>query len=106
MTINKEDIKLFESRRLTDEGGGGAFGYVVTDGQVNSLFRDISRIGRTVGDVSMHKMFVVEYLLLAGWRCAGLYDFSPVMRGNSLLSLRVVCVTLSLIKYPARIPVT
>ena len=60
MAINKEDIKLFESQRLTDEGDGGgrASGNVVTDGQVNNLFRDISRIDRTVGDVSMRKVFV------------------------------------------------
>ncbi len=57
MAINKENIKLFASQRLTDEddGGGRATGNVVTDGQVNNLFRDISRIDRTVGDVSMRK---------------------------------------------------
>ncbi len=60
MAINKEDIKLFESQRLTDEidGGGRATGNIVVDGQVNNLFRDISRIDRTVGDVSMRKVFV------------------------------------------------
>ncbi len=50
MAINKENIKLFASQRLTDEGGGG--------GQANNLFRDISRIGRRVGDVSMRKVFM------------------------------------------------
>ncbi len=60
MAINKENIKLFESQRLTDEGGGGGreTGHVVADGQVNNLFRDISRIDRTVGDVSMRKVFM------------------------------------------------
>ncbi len=60
MAINRENIKLFASQRLTDEddGGGRATGNVVTDGQVNNLFRDISRIDRTVGDVSMRKVFV------------------------------------------------
>ncbi len=57
MAINKENIKLFASQRLTveDDGGGRATGNVVADGQVNNLFRDISRIDRTVGDVSMRK---------------------------------------------------
>ncbi len=57
MAINKENIKLFTSQRLSDEddGGGRATGNVVTDGQVNNLFRDISRINRTIGDVSMRK---------------------------------------------------
>ncbi len=57
MAIYKENIKLFASQRLTDEddGGGRATGNVVTDGQVNNLFRDISRIERTVGDVAMRK---------------------------------------------------
>ncbi|MCL6270726.1 hypothetical protein M3P05_12405 [Sansalvadorimonas sp. 2012CJ34-2] len=59
MAINKEDIKLYESQRLTDDedGGGRATGTEVVDGQVNNLFRDISRIDRTVGDVSMRKVF-------------------------------------------------
>ncbi len=56
MAINKENIKLFASQRLTeDDGGGWATGNVVVDGQVNNLFRDISRIDRMVGDVSMRK---------------------------------------------------
>ncbi len=57
MANNKENIKLFASQRLTDEddGGGRATGNVVADGQVNNLFRDLSRIDRTVGDVSIRK---------------------------------------------------
>ncbi len=60
MAINKENIKLFASQRVTDEGDGGgqATGHIVADGQVNNLFRDIRRIDRTVGDVSMRKVFV------------------------------------------------
>ncbi len=60
MAINKENIKLFASQRLTDEddGGGRCTGNVVADGQVNNLFRDIGRIDRTDGDVSMRKVFV------------------------------------------------
>ncbi len=60
MAINKENIKLFESQRLTDEdiGGGRATGDVVVDGQVNNLLRDISRIDRAVGDVSMCKVLM------------------------------------------------
>ena len=60
MTINKDDIKVYASQRLTDEddGGGRATGAVVVDGEVNNLFRDISRIDRTVGDVSMRKVYV------------------------------------------------
>ena len=60
MPIHKDDIKLFQSQRLTDEDDGGsrATGNVVADGEVNNLFRDISRIDRTVGDVSMRKVFV------------------------------------------------
>ncbi len=60
MAINKENIKLFESEKLIDEGEGGGrvTGHVVSDGQVNNLFRDISRIDRTVGDDSMRKVFM------------------------------------------------
>ncbi len=60
MAINKENIKLFASQRLTDEdnGGGRATVDMVVDGQVNNLYRDISRIDRIVGDVSMRKVFM------------------------------------------------
>ncbi len=45
MTINKDDIKVYVSQRLTDEdnGGGRATGNLVVDGEVNNLFRDIRR---------------------------------------------------------------
>ena len=49
MAINNNDVKLFESQRLTDEedGGGRVTGSEVIDGNVNNLFQDISRIDRT-----------------------------------------------------------
>ncbi len=82
MAINQENIKLFGSQRLTDEDdrGGRATGSMVVDGQVSNLFRDISRIDRTVGDVSMRKVFMgvvlfntesqdMAYRLKPGRRC-------------------------------------
>ena len=43
MAINTEDVKLFESQRLTDEedGGGRVTGIKVIDGNINKLCRDI-----------------------------------------------------------------
>ena len=60
MTINNNDVKLFESQRLSDEedGGGRVTGQEVIDGNVNNLFQDISRIDRTVGNVVLRKMFI------------------------------------------------
>ena len=60
MAINNEDVKLFESQRLTDEedGGGRVTGSEVIDGNINNLYRDISRIDRTIGDVALRKAFV------------------------------------------------
>ncbi|WP_422135480.1 hypothetical protein [Endozoicomonas sp. ALD040] len=60
MPINNEDVKLFESQRLSDEedGGGRATGTVVIDGNVNNLFQDISRIDRTIGDVALRKAYI------------------------------------------------
>ncbi|OED40221.1 hypothetical protein ACH42_17050 [Endozoicomonas sp. (ex Bugula neritina AB1)] len=60
MAINNDDVKLFESQRLTDEedGGGRVTGSEVIDGNINNLYRDISRIDRTVGDVALRKAFV------------------------------------------------
>ena len=52
MTIINNDVKLFESQRLTEEDGGGRVtGSEVIDGNVNNLFQDISRIDRTIGDI-------------------------------------------------------
>ena len=60
MSINNENVKLFESQRLTDEedGGGRVTGSEVIDGNINNLYRDISRIDRTIGDVALRKAFV------------------------------------------------
>ncbi|OED43099.1 hypothetical protein ACH42_11040 [Endozoicomonas sp. (ex Bugula neritina AB1)] len=60
MAINDTDVKLFESQRLTDEddGGGRVTGTEVIDGNINNLYRDISRIDRTVGDMALRKAFV------------------------------------------------
>ena len=61
MSIKNDDIKLIESPRLIDEddGGGRVTGNEVTDGAVNNLFQDISRIDRTIGDVALIKAFIV-----------------------------------------------
>ena len=60
MAINNDDVKLFESQRLSDEedGGGRATGTEVVDGNINNLFQDISRIDRTIGDVALRKAYV------------------------------------------------
>ena len=60
MAITNDDVKLFESQRLTDEenGGGRVTGREVIDGNVNNLFQDISRIDRTVADVALRKAFI------------------------------------------------
>ncbi|GAA4650995.1 hypothetical protein GCM10023116_32780 [Kistimonas scapharcae] len=59
MAILPDDVKLYASQRLTDEsdGGGRATGNEVIDGDINNLFRDISRIDRTLGDVSLRKVY-------------------------------------------------
>ena len=60
MPIQNSDVKLFESQRLTDEedGGGRVTGREVASDTVNNLFQDISRIDRTIGDVSLRKAFI------------------------------------------------
>lgn len=59
MTIETKDLVLYKSERLTDtdDGGGKYSGQVIIDGQSNNLFNDISELNRTVGDVSMRKIF-------------------------------------------------
>ncbi|WP_177424342.1 hypothetical protein [Pseudomonas sp. MYb185] len=59
MTINVDDVKLLKSQRLTDEedGGGRATGEAVADGEMNNLFPDISRLDRTLGRISLRKVF-------------------------------------------------
>jgi hypothetical protein len=60
MSILKTDIKLMASERLTDydDGGGEMTGTEVTDGEVNNLFPDISRLDRVYGRVSLRKCFL------------------------------------------------
>ena len=60
MAITNDDVKLFESQRLSDEedGGGRVTGREVIDGNVNNLFQDISGIDRTVGYVALSKAFI------------------------------------------------
>ncbi|WP_416311172.1 hypothetical protein [Pseudomonas sp. W03] len=59
MTISVNDIKLLKSQRLTDEtdGGGRATGQAVVDSEVNNVFPDISRLDRTIGRISLRKVF-------------------------------------------------
>ncbi|SDF22341.1 hypothetical protein [Phytopseudomonas seleniipraecipitans] len=58
MTINRTDVKLLESQRLSDasDGGGRATGKAIIDGQVNNLFPDISRLDRTIGRINLRKV--------------------------------------------------
>jgi hypothetical protein len=60
MSILKTDIKLMASERLTDyeDGGGEMTGSEVTDGAINNLFPDISRLDRVYGRVSLRKGFL------------------------------------------------
>lgn len=59
MPIETKDLVLYESERLsdTDDGGGKYNGQVIIDGQSNNLFNDISELDRSLGDVSMRKIF-------------------------------------------------
>ncbi|MGC3818651.1 hypothetical protein [Acinetobacter sp. G11] len=59
MPIETKDLVLYESERLTDnaDGGGKYNGQVIIDGQSNNLFDDVSELDRTMGDVSMRKIF-------------------------------------------------
>ena len=59
MAIETNNLVLYKSERLTDtsDGGGKYNGQVVVDGQSNNLFDDIAEMDRTMGDVSMRKIF-------------------------------------------------
>lgn len=59
MPIETKDLVLYESERLTDndDGGGKYNGQIIVDGQSNNLFDDVSELDRTMGDVSMRKIF-------------------------------------------------
>ena len=60
MAIAKEDVKLFESERMTDEtdGGGRETATVIEAGVSNNLFPDISRLDRVYGRVNLRKVFL------------------------------------------------
>lgn len=59
MPIETKDLVLYESERSTDndDGGGKYNGQIIVDGQSNNLFNDVSELDRTMGDVSMRKIF-------------------------------------------------
>ena len=59
MPIETKDLVLYESERSTDndDGGGKYNGQIIIDGQSNNLFDDVSELDRTMGDVSMRKIF-------------------------------------------------
>lgn len=59
MSIETKDLVIYHAERDTDnsDGGGKYNGQIVADGLSNNLFNDISELDRTVGDVSMRKIF-------------------------------------------------
>jgi hypothetical protein len=59
VSIEKTDIKLMASERLTDfhDGGGAMTGNEIISGELNNLFPDISRLDRVYGRVSLRKCF-------------------------------------------------
>lgn len=59
MTIEPKNLVLYQSERLTDtpDGGGQYNGQIVIDGQSNNLFTDVSELDRTMGRVSLRKIF-------------------------------------------------
>ena len=59
MAITKFDVKILKSERMTDteDGGGRATGVAVVDNQLNEVFPNISRLDRTLGNVSLRKLF-------------------------------------------------
>ena len=58
MTIYKDDIKLFESKVMTDEsdGGGAMTGIEIISGEHNSIFPDISDLDRAYGVVGIRSV--------------------------------------------------
>lgn len=59
MPIETKDLVIYESERLTDndDGGGKYNGKVIVDGRSNNSFDDISELDRTMGSVSLRKIF-------------------------------------------------
>ena len=60
MPIRTEDVKIRASQRMTDypDGGGFMTAHEIVDGQINNVFLNISRVDRTVGNVSIMKCFM------------------------------------------------
>lgn len=58
MTIYKDDIKLFESKNMTDEddGGGAMTNVEIVSGDHNSIFPDISDLDRAYGSVNIRSV--------------------------------------------------
>ncbi|MCH7331469.1 hypothetical protein [Acinetobacter modestus] len=59
MPIETNNLVLYKSERSTDtsDGGGKYSGQIVVDGESNNLFSDVSELDRTVGRVSMRKIY-------------------------------------------------
>ncbi|WP_151834650.1 hypothetical protein [Acinetobacter junii] len=59
MPIETNNLVLYKSERLTDtsDGGGKYSGQIVLDGESNNLFPDVSELDRTMGLVSMRKIY-------------------------------------------------
>ena len=59
MAIETKNLVLYKSERLSDteDGGGKYSGQIIEDGQSNNLFNDVSELDRTMGDVSLRKLF-------------------------------------------------
>lgn len=59
MPVETNNLVLYKSERLTDtnDGGGKYSGQVVVDGESNNLFPDVSALDRTMGRVSLRKIF-------------------------------------------------
>ncbi|WP_315077083.1 hypothetical protein [Acinetobacter guillouiae] len=59
MPIETKDLVIYEPERLTDndDGGGKYNGKIIVDGLSNNLFDDISELDRTMGNVSLRKIF-------------------------------------------------
>lgn len=59
MSIETNNLVLYQSERSTDtpDGGGKYSGQVVIDGESNNLFPDVSELDRTVGRVSLRKIY-------------------------------------------------
>ncbi|WP_333906830.1 hypothetical protein [Delftia acidovorans] len=58
MTIKDGDIRLLESKVMTDDanGGGGPTGNVIPWGKSNGVFEDITEVDRAGGDVSIRQV--------------------------------------------------